>query len=81
MYCHNIGVVILSVCGGIMRFVIAESFDKSEINHFFEAEVSCRIGGVIKSKSGKIYRVEDIAWHNNTYDHTPNVRVLLKRER
>jgi len=64
-----------------MRFVVAESFDKSEINHFFDAEISCRIGGVIKSRSGKIYRVEDFAWHTDTFDHTPNVRVLLKREK
>lgn len=64
-----------------MRFVVTESFDKAEINHFFDAEISCRIGGVIKSRSGKVYRVSDVAWHNNTNDHTPNVRVLLTRER
>ena len=64
-----------------MRFVVTESFDKAEINHYFDAEISCRIGGVIKSRSGKIYRVADVAWHSDTIDHTPNVRVLLKRER
>lgn len=64
-----------------MRFVVTESFDKSEVNHFFDADISCRIGGIIKSRSGKIYRVEDVAWHNDTFDHMPNVRVLLRRER
>jgi hypothetical protein len=63
-----------------MRYVITESFDKTEVNHFFEADIPCRIGNKIRAKSGRVYRIKDIAWNQNSFDDTPDVRVLLKRE-
>lgn len=65
----------------VMRFVIAESFDKTEVNHYFEADIPCRIGNRILARSGRVYRVKDIGWRIDTFDHTPNVRVLLTREK
>ncbi|CAA7611908.1 conserved hypothetical protein [Magnetospirillum sp. LM-5] len=64
-----------------MRFVITESFDKTEVNHYFEADIPCRIGNLIRARSGRVYRVEDIGWRLDNFDHTPDVRVLLKREK
>ena len=64
-----------------MRFVIAESFDKSEINRCFDADISCRIGGLVKTSSGKIYRVQDVVFHAGSSPSSLNVRALLKRER
>ncbi|MBF0323529.1 MAG: hypothetical protein HQL42_00515 [Alphaproteobacteria bacterium] len=64
-----------------MRFFIAESFDKTEVNHYFEADIPCRIGNRIRARSGRVYRVEDIGWRTDSFDHTPDVRVLLKREK
>ncbi len=63
-----------------MRYVIAESFDKSEINHFFEADIPPRIGEALRSKAGKVYRIKEIAWYRDPFDRGQNVRVLLSRE-
>jgi hypothetical protein len=64
-----------------MRYVIAESFDASEINHYFEADIAPRIGETLRSKNGRLYRIKDVACYPDPFDHQPNVRVLLKRER
>ncbi len=63
-----------------MRYVIAESFDKSEVNHFFEADIPPRIGETLRSRTGKLYRIKEIAWYRDPLDHGQNVRVLLSRE-
>jgi hypothetical protein len=64
----------------VMRFVIDESFDKNEVNHYFDADIPCRIGHRIRARSGKVYRVKDVAWQVDTFDQCPDIRVLLKRE-
>jgi len=64
-----------------MRFVITESFDKTEVNRYFEAEMSFRIGGILNSKTGKVYHVQDVALLANEFDGHDDVRVLLKRVR
>ncbi len=63
-----------------MRYIIANSFDKSEVNHAFEADIVPRIGRVVRSKSGHVYRVTDIVWYPDPVDHLQNVRALLRRE-
>ena len=62
-----------------MRYVIAESFDKSEVNRFFEADIVPKIGRAIKTRGGKWYQIKDVGWTIDAFDHHPNVRVLLKR--
>ena len=62
-----------------MRYVIAESFDQTEVNHFFEADIVPKIGNALKTSSGKWYRIKDVGWTMDAFDHHPNVRVLLSR--
>lgn len=63
-----------------MRFLIDESFDRSEINHFFVAEIAPCIGQCLRARSGKVYRVTDIGFEeDNDSDDEPVIRVLLKR--
>jgi hypothetical protein len=62
-----------------MRFLIEESFDRTEVNHYFEADIAVRIGGTLRTKAGKTYRVKDIAFFRDSLDRSQNVRVLLKR--
>ncbi|MDO8608610.1 MAG: hypothetical protein Q7R40_18920 [Phaeospirillum sp.] len=62
-----------------MRYVISESFDKTEVNHFFEADIVPKIGNAVRTRSGKWYRIEDVGWTIDHFDHHPNVRVLLTR--
>ena len=64
-----------------MRFVIMESFDTTEVNRFFEADISFRIGETFNSTSGKIYRVKDIAVDGDETDQVHDMRVLVRRER
>lgn len=64
-----------------MRYVITESFDKAEINHYFDADIPPRIGETLRSRSGKLYRIKEIAWYRDPFDSGQNVRVLLSRER
>lgn len=64
-----------------MRFVIAESFENEEVNHFFEANIPFTIGEIIRSRSGKVYRVKDVAWQHDSWDEDHDLRVLLKRVR
>ena len=64
-----------------MRYVIANSFDQSEVNRYFESEVPPRIGGTVRSKAGKVYRIQDICWYTDSFDHGKTVRVLVSRER
>lgn len=63
----------------IMRYLIHESFDKSELNRCFEADICPTIGKKIRTRSGKWYRIKDVAWYTDPFDHHPNIRVLLKR--
>lgn len=62
-----------------MRYLITESFDKSEVNRCFEADIFPTIGKTIKTRSGKWYFIKDVGWTIDPFDHHPNVRVLLKR--
>jgi len=62
-----------------MRFLIDESFDSREVNHYFDADLSVRIGGTVCTRTGKQYRVKDIAFFRDSADKSQNVRVLLKR--
>ncbi len=62
-----------------MRYVISESFDRSEVNKYFEADIAPSIGKTIKSRNGNWYRVQDVAWHLDDFDDHASVRVLLKR--
>jgi hypothetical protein len=62
-----------------MRYVIEESYDKSEINRCFEADIPPRIGRSLRTRAGKWYRIKDVAWFDDPFDHHPCVRVLLKR--
>ena len=64
-----------------MRYVVTESFDKSELNRYFEADIAPRIGGTLRSKNGRVYRIKEIAWDSSPFDEDPNVRVLVARER
>jgi len=64
-----------------MRFVITESFDPKEVNRYFESEVYFRIGGILSSKSGKVYRVKDVALCANAFDGHDDIKVLVKRVR
>jgi hypothetical protein len=63
-----------------MRFVIAESFDRTELNHYFEADIAPRIGERIRSRSGRMYRVQDVEFAVRDLDEEIDVRVLLRRE-
>ena len=62
-----------------MRYVIQESFDKSEINRCFDADICPTIGKALRTRSGKWYRIKDVAWYSDPFDHHPNIQVLLKR--
>jgi len=62
-----------------MRFLIDESFDRNEINHFFVADVAPRIGQLMRARSGRLYRVKDIGFEANALDDEPAIHVLLKR--
>lgn len=62
-----------------MRYVITQSFDKSEVNHYFRSDMIPKIGRSIKSKMGKWYRIMDIGWVEGEFDHRPDIRVLLQR--
>lgn len=62
-----------------MRYVISESFDKSEVNRYFEADIVPKIGRAIKTRGGKWYRIKDVGWTIDAFDHHPNVQVLLSR--
>lgn len=64
-----------------MRYVVTESFDKSEVNKYFEADIAPAIGKTIKSRTGKWYRVQDVACYTDDVDEFASVRVLLKRIR
>jgi hypothetical protein len=64
-----------------MRYVIHESFDKSELNHYFESEMFPKVGHAIRTRSGKWYRIKDVGWTMDPFDHSPNVKVLLARIR
>ncbi len=62
-----------------MRYVISESFDTKEVNRFFWSDITPKIGKAIKTRSGKWYRIKDVGWTINAFDHTPDIQVLLKR--
>ncbi len=62
-----------------MRYVINESFDKSELNRYFESDMFPKVGHAIKTRSGKWYRIKDVGWTMDEFDHCPNIQVLLKR--
>ncbi|CAA7620723.1 conserved hypothetical protein [Candidatus Terasakiella magnetica] len=62
-----------------MRYVISESFDKSEVNRYFEADIAPTIGKAIRTRAGKWYRIKDVGWTIDSFDHHPNVQVLLAR--
>ena len=64
-----------------MKYVIAESYDRTEVNKFFNSDMVPKIGRAIKTKSGKWYRIKDVGWIVNAFDHSPDIRVLLKRIR
>jgi hypothetical protein len=63
-----------------MRYIIADSFDKREVNRTFDADVVPRIGSVVRSKKGHVYRITDIVWYPDPFDRRQNVRALLRRE-
>jgi len=67
------------LAGCTMRYVITESFDKSELNRCFEADIVPKIGKAIKTRSGKWYRINDVGWTMDPFDHHANVRVLISR--
>lgn len=62
-----------------MRYLINETFDASELNRCFDADICPTIGKKIRTQSGKWYRIKDIVWFDDPFDHHPNIRVLLKR--
>ncbi len=62
-----------------MRFVISESFDKSEINRYFESDLFPKVGQSIRTRSGKCYCIKDVGWTIDEFDRHPNIQVLLKR--
>lgn len=62
-----------------MRYVIAQSFEKSEVNHFFRSDMIPKIGRSIKTKKGKWYRIMDIGWVVGEFDKRPDIRVFLQR--
>lgn len=62
-----------------MRFIIEESFDAKDINHCFESDVVYGIGGTVRTKSGKKFRVKDVAFYRDPFDKSQNVWVMLKR--
>lgn len=62
-----------------MRYVISESFDKNEVNRYFESDMFPKVGHSIKTRSGKWYCIKDVGWTIDPFDHHPNVQVLLKR--
>ncbi|OAN54052.1 hypothetical protein A6A04_12465 [Paramagnetospirillum marisnigri] len=62
-----------------MRFVISESFDKSEVNRYFESDMFPKVGQSFKTRSGKWYRIKDVGWTMDAFDHHPNIQVLLTR--
>ncbi len=62
-----------------MRYVISESFDKAEVNRYFEADIAPTIGKTIRTRTGKWYRIKDVGWTIDAFDHRPNIKVLLKR--
>lgn len=64
-----------------MRFVISESFDNDEVNHFFDADIPFTIGEILRTRAGRAYRVKDVAWQTDSWDEDRDVRVLLKRVR
>lgn len=63
-----------------MNFLIDESFDRSEINCSFEADIAPCIGQRLRVRSGKVYRVKDIGFAAGRSDDGPSIHVLLKRE-
>jgi hypothetical protein len=64
-----------------MRYVIHESFDKSELNHYFESDMFPKAGLAIRTRSGKWYRIKDVGWTIDPFDHSPSIKVLLTRIR
>jgi len=62
-----------------MRYVIAESYESSEVNRFFISDMVPKIGKAIKTRGGKWYRIKDVGWTINSFDHTPDIQVLLTR--
>ncbi|MBI5164597.1 MAG: hypothetical protein HY985_11935 [Magnetospirillum sp.] len=62
-----------------MRFVVAESFDKNEINRFFEADIPPRIGERLRTTNGRLYRITDVGWQADPFDGSPAIRVYLQR--
>jgi hypothetical protein len=64
-----------------MRYVVSESFDQSEVNKYFEADIAPTIGKTFRTRGGKWYRVQDVACYTDAIDDLTSVRVLLKRLR
>ncbi len=62
-----------------MLYVVSESFDRSELNKAFEWDIFPKVGTAVKTRSGKWYRIKDVGWVIDPFDHHPNIRVLLKR--
>jgi hypothetical protein len=44
-----------------------------------QADVVYGIGGTVRTKSGKKFRVKDIAFYSDPFDHGQNIWVVLKR--
>jgi hypothetical protein len=62
-----------------MRYVITESADPKEVDHFFEAETTPRIGQAIL-RGGRSYEVIDIEVHPSPRDQAQMiVRAALRR--
>jgi hypothetical protein len=62
-----------------MRFLIKESFDAKDVNRAFEADVVYSVGGHFRTKSGKKFRVLDVAFYADPFDRAQNVWALVKR--
>jgi hypothetical protein len=62
-----------------MRYVITESADPKEVDHFFETDTMPRIGQAIL-RGGRSYEVIDIEVHPSLHNETQmEVRAALRR--
>jgi hypothetical protein len=65
--------------GDTMRYVITESADPKEVDHFFETDTTPRIGQAIL-RGGRSYEVIDIEIHPSPKDEDQMVvRAALRR--
>jgi hypothetical protein len=62
-----------------MRFIIQESFDPKEVDHFFEKDIIPTIGGKVLHGS-RVYQVLDIELHPSlTNQAEMAVRTAVRR--